>query len=303
MHALDLGINGTLGSDIQIPKTPDKKAQKIAALLGYSSDTRIHLRTLMNILSAPAEFSLRKPQGQQVDAEYAETGDVLHRLIEGYHYFQFTKGVDDPYLQGLQSGINPYTMSSAQLDVSIYQRSGGLWAVSYFYALPRNRHSTEEEKNEVYYQDTKHNINEDLVSPERKFLLSFIFSPQKLNGLEVCRTKISDFYMQFIQNLGPTKIGKFNAQNYLFDAGRLVNFYRNSNSPKDFEPEIYCLEKDGNRQFQIVDVGREEIGNMTYHIYTGSEQALTQDRVASPSGSLSAAPHTTPSYVTAPASK
>ena len=51
--------------------------------------------------------------------------------------------------------------------------------------------------------------------------------------------------------------------------------------------EIYALEKEGNRGFSIVELGKVEIGNLSYFVYLCSEQPLAREQITEPGGAPS----------------
>lgn len=88
------------------------------------------------------------------------------------------------------------------------------------------------------------------------------------------------------------QVGAFKTQKIFFDALGMAAALKATDT-FDSRPEtkhsknsleIYALEKERNREFSIVQLGKTPIGNLTYHVYSASEQPLAKETVKKPKG-------------------
>lgn len=261
---LDIFNFGVLGSDVEVPDKQNPKATKLPNLLRYSPKVIKHMQTMIGIFSSPRAFETETGKFYHDNV----TADVLYCKEGQNHVFYFTHNTIEHYLNGLIIG-NESGEGYSDLIVSILQeneRRGGTWITDYnFFDF-----STDETQGRSFPGGNLH--------PEQQMLLSFWFSPKKLDGSHFLKNyPSSQIVKDHLTFTGEKKVSGF----------RFFNFHYNSLSHADKEEKMPYIEdlavryssflrKKGDIDFSIVEIGTVTLGGVKHWVYTGSEQASIQ---------------------------
>lgn len=261
---LDIFNFGVLGSDVEVPDKHNSKATKLPNLLRYSPKVIKHMQAMIGIFSSPKAFEIETGKFYHDNL----TADVLYCKEGQNHVFYFTHNTIQHYLNGLIMS-NKSGEGYSDLIVSILQeneRRAGKWIADYnFFDF-----STDETFERSFPGGNLH--------PERQMLLSFWFSPKKLDGIYFLKNyPSSQIVKDHLSFTGEKKASGF----------RFFNFHYDSLSHADKEEKMPYIEdlavryssflrKKGNIDFSIVEIGIVTLDGVKHWIYTGSEQASIQ---------------------------
>jgi len=136
-------------------------------------------------------------------------------------------------------------------------------------------------------------VGAKIWQPEKSLLVNFVFSPKPLDTryFNQWQSRITE---RHLKNTGKEKVGAFQVQQVGFDAKAMETELRRDDklNPRpgalhsNNSLEIYALEKEGDREFSIVNLGKTNIGNLAYHIYSVSEQPLARESITVPKGAV-----------------
>lgn len=282
---------GVLGSDSFLPEERTSSTVKIPILLRYSPNTMAHYQTLAGVLRSPREFRITVNRCQRRGCEESNEsqGDVIYQ--EGNPWFadeyRFAHHLTSPYLNAWMAVLDGREKGKPFLDVCLLNWHDIRWMVTYAYFEWEPFNQGDMQYLEGNYPKVKRWMGffAGEANPERYGLLNFGLSPQPLVGEQFLqgywpRTK------PYLRLTGSQKIGPFRVTNFYFDAVTMAQDLgkHNPRGPQEIYGEndllIYTLTKEGNREFSIVDLGKTQIGNLIYYMYSTSEQPLVKEQVA-----------------------
>ncbi len=257
---LDIFNYGVLGSDIEVPNKQNSKATKVPHLLKYSPKVLKHMQTMIGIFSSPKAFETESAKFYHDET----TADVLYCKEGKNHVFYFTHTSIEAYLNGLMMGTNNEVYSD--LIVSIMQENeirNGVWMADYNFI----DFSTDETLERSFPGGNLH--------PEQQMLLSFWFSPKKLDGNYFLKNyPSSQIVKDHLSFTGEKKASGFRYFNFHYDSLSHANKEEKMPYIEDLAIRYSSfLRKKGNIDFSIVEIGTITLDGTKHWIYTGSEQA------------------------------
>lgn len=284
---LDMFYFGVTGSDKPIPNEPSREATRLPSILHYSDRTSTHFQRLADILRVPREFKITEtPNGEWRDV--IPDGDVIYRKEDDKDLYYFPHELSSPYLNPVAAVLDKLYGDDAYLDVSLMRKPSEVWNMTYYLGFWGRTNIFEPDYPEVIYQRDNRGFggNGSLVHPERAFLLEYIFSGQKLPASWFVENGYPPYTTRYLSAQSEEKVGKFRVINLAFNAEAMAAALRKKDhlDPRpgvihtNNSAEIHALEKDGNREYSIVELGSVRIGNLSYHVYSGAEQPLVKER-------------------------
>lgn len=261
LNAMDFGV---LGTDKLIPDAPDKKSTKLPHLLRYSPTILKHFETLRNILAEPKEFKIVDRVGMSWTDDVPD-GDVIFRMEGKNPVYYFTHHLTSPYLNAWSAAISTYLSGEPYLCVAILQNNekmSGLWQSVYSFS----------DHSEV----SENNVAMSNLYPERHMALQFWFSPTKLTPNDFLeKFPSSQVVRDHLKLVGEKTDSGFRQIILHFEGKKYAEKELRDRIWRDDLPDIYAalLNKRGDFDFSIVEIGTAILGGKKHYVYTGSETA------------------------------
>lgn len=281
---------GTQGSRFSIPHdNADRKhpAIKIPTLLRYSTDTTKHFAAMRAIYGAPREFQIAESPEKWNPDHDADGDAVVLKHPDGSAEIYLTHQHTAPYMNGLRAALETQSKHLPALYIELKKDARNFWTMIYSYQNPdHGLMATEPDFLEAEYKRNKSSFGFGFDGfPERGLLLQFLWSPIQLTP-DTYLNHYSQQLKPFIKPKEIKQVGNFTVFPFYFAARELAKSMNKSKPPVEppnlfstWDPIIYSLEKDGDREFNIVDIGRVKINGKTYYGYSGSDKALVEEPV------------------------
>lgn len=288
---IDMVDYGVVGSNSLIPESTEQNSIPVHTLLQYSHGTKQHLNALQGILRGPREFTIIDMADQKPGTTQGE-GNVLLRKEKSGHYYEFPHEMTSPYINAFAAGFDTSRRKTARMGVDIKRDDNhNVWVVEYGYHQPPPDSTIFDAS---YPDDWGKFIRQSVgnfsspINPEKQLLLNFIFSPRELSGKEMIE-RLPFFYTNMTRECmsykGTKDTGKFRTTTLGFNA---ENMYRKLKASEKSDPqegalhegyatELTTLQKQGNREFQVIQLGKTRIGTQAFFIYSAAERPIVSE--------------------------
>lgn len=282
--SLNLLTYGAVTSTSPFPDSITRDTVSLPRLLHYSSQTRNHFNTLKGVLTSPREFKI--VPHTQASWEGELDGDILYSHDTDGDSYRFANHLTSPHLNPFLAALLAMRRGDPYLEVNIRKNPKGVWEVLYRFDPPHPKVTIfDNDFTTTLYDYQKRRIGSkgpSGINPERALLVNLIFSPVPLKPrelIEYVATRGSKPYIK--EPVRNKRVGNFETYEFHFEAERYARALKKQDyiDPRegvkhsDYSSERYCLETDGDRDFSIVKLGKQPMGNLTYHVYSAAEQA------------------------------
>lgn len=298
---LDMMQYGVSGSNNRIPTESQQGAIPLPTLLRYSQKTLAHYKTLQGILRAPRDFSI--VDADKVDdsgytfSEEPETpdGDILKQDVgDGQLEYQFAHHLTSPFMNGFAAAVDTLSKEKPYLGVTIaHIQRDDLWKVYYGFSKYYSTNIYMDDYLEKRKQSLFSSIGEaahSKVFPDKNALLTMAFSLKSCTPEDLLSLYFNPSTQHMISFVERKIVGKFEVTTFVLHAQKALEYFKKDDDRhrtsrealfKGNEPEIAILEERGDIEFSIVKLGIKTIGTSTYHVYSGSELPLAEQKVLS----------------------
>ncbi len=282
---LDLGYFGVAESNKPILKEKAAGAVKLPELLRYSNTTTQHFRSMLGIVNSPKDYRIKSWERGISHYDLGGEADILHRSESIGDTYIIADHYNSLYVNAFSSSARDVNM-----EVNLIGFKEGIWSLRYIYFHWGGATIFDSDFIDCHYNSSiKSRGRFSWFEPEKAFVLNYLMFPEPASAQDLLQfAGYGDKYLNYIQHAGRQKIGKFEITKYLFDSEGVRDMlnrnrvkYQDDRNPM-FKPqdyEIYGLGQRKNNEFTVVKLGTVEIGNINYHIYSGSELPLLDDKV------------------------
>ena len=286
------GINGTVTPIPDIEKS-EKGRHRLEEVLGYTDNTRHHLRTIALTLMSPEEFDVyykERRNGKDWELDRIEHGDVLTEHRKTKHdtldFYTFP-------MRRIHGSYDLLNDANETLDLSrqeIFNIKEIIYRLTYIYGNPfsilYNNSTSAEQKRKDFdlFADGAFlpNSFDTMLAPYKKFLLNFYAYGAQQNPKELYKNLFQSLTESgFTSSIKDAKTVngfdvltvEMNKDENLIMTKKDLDGSRNPASKLRYEAEILRLESlKENPTVDIVGVGKIPIGDHWYYLYTGADQ-------------------------------